>query len=320
MAIRAIMAGGLVALTAAGVAKDVPDLPAEVVVVGELGRIEAGRWHIRQWPSRTVFFNPLSPGSGHAVSLRPGWDARRCIVNGGGNATIGRLLGDGDLGLGCSRLRLAMVRGRLSGSKSCTRMAPSGPFETKTRYRGTLTPTRIDVRIEIRQTQNGEDFLESSTRLEADRTRDCPGTAVPSVPPAAAPAAPLGAPPAALATARNADLLPAPSDKTIPTLDPVTAAPATPVPVSPVPSATMPSVPESADDVVVVARRLRKLRLNYASTGRVMSRCRADISSGDKRVDRIGCAIVRACVRAGFGERGPDIACFRRKVDSLDPD
>ncbi|TXC71449.1 hypothetical protein FSB78_11225 [Sphingomonas ginsenosidivorax] len=80
------------------------------------------------------------------------------------------------------------------------------------------------------------------------------------------------------------------------------------------------AVAESADDIVVVARRLRRLRLTYASSGRILRWCRTSISSGDRRVDRIGCAIVRACVREGFGDRGPDIACFRRKVESLEPD
>ncbi len=308
---RGMMAGGLIAVAAAGVAQDVPVAsdapPPEIVVTGTLPRVEAGMWPIRRWPTRSVFYAVGAPGPGRTISLAPGWDTRRCIPNGGASDAIGRLLSDGDRAIGCSRLGLQMIRGRLSGKKSCTRMAMSGVIETTTRYRGTLAPTRIDVRIEGRQTKNGADFSESAARLEADRTGDCRAAA-------------------SVAGARQDAPPPAPENTTLPGLDlpaarhalPADAQPAgvaVPTPVQPRTTAT-----ESADDIVVVARRLRRLRLTYSSSGRILRSCRTSISSGDRRVDRIGCAIVRACVREGFGDRGPDIACFRRKVNSLEPD
>ncbi len=95
-----------------------------------------------------------------------------------------------------------------------------------------------------------------------------------------------------------------------------------PSPALPPQTATIPAQPQPdalGDDIVVVARKLRKLRLHYASSGRLLSWCHADISSGDKRVDRIGCAILRACVREDNNTTQTALACFRRKVDEVDP-
>ena len=69
---------------------------------------------------------------------------------------------------------------------------------------------------------------------------------------------------------------------------------------------------------MVVARKLRTMRLHYGSDGRSMRFCHADISSGDRRIDRIGCAIVRKCVRDGYDDKPAALACLNRAIDFVD--
>ena len=307
MAMRAILVAGL--LAAGAVAQDVPrgqtTTPPEIVVEGARPRVEAGMWEIHQWPSLLRQKAPGGFGAGRSMTTIPGWTINSCIADEGLEDAVARLLGRDNsyTAPGCSRVQIRIGDGRLKGRRSCTRLRPTGDMqsppaitETDMRFDGTLTPTRIDVRITTRSEESGDIVADGGSRLSAVRTGDCPATAAAGRTP------------------------PPPLEKTIPALDPPeTRAAPTPAPVPP-PSVPVPTVAESPDDIVVVARRLRKLRLRYTSTGRRMYFCHADISSGDRRVDRIGCAIVRSCVRAGFGERGPDIACFRRKVDSLEAD
>lgn len=91
---------------------------------------------------------------------------------------------------------------------------------------------------------------------------------------------------------------------------------------SPEPSAAptpAPSVVTEADDIVVIARKLRRLRLHYASSGRALRWCHTDIPSGDPRLDRIGCALIRACVRDGFDDTASALVCVNRRIDMLYP-
>lgn len=71
-------------------------------------------------------------------------------------------------------------------------------------------------------------------------------------------------------------------------------------------------------DIVVIARKLRKVRIHYATNGRWVRRCDIDISSGDERIDRIMCAILRACVKSGHSEVDAAKACIAGRIDSLD--
>ena len=89
---------------------------------------------------------------------------------------------------------------------------------------------------------------------------------------------------------------------------------------SDLPAPARPPVEGKPDDIVVIARRLRLMRLHYASSGRILAWCHADVSSGDKRVDRIGCAMLRACVREGNETRDTALTCLRRKIDEVAAD
>lgn len=78
-----------------------------------------------------------------------------------------------------------------------------------------------------------------------------------------------------------------------------------------------PPAATAEDEIVVIARKLRKVRLNYASRGQWVTKCDADVSSGDPRIDRIMCAIVKACVREGNREVKETQACVAGKIDQL---
>lgn len=71
-------------------------------------------------------------------------------------------------------------------------------------------------------------------------------------------------------------------------------------------------------DIIVIARQLRKVRIHYATNGRWVRSCDIAISSGDQRIDRIMCAILRACVKSGHHEVDDAKACIATRIDSLD--
>jgi hypothetical protein len=67
---------------------------------------------------------------------------------------------------------------------------------------------------------------------------------------------------------------------------------------------------DSMPDVVVMAHKLRHLRLRYAVDGRSVRWCRAEVSTGDRKLDRIGCKVLGWCVRRGFDEPDRALACM----------
>ncbi len=86
----------------------------------------------------------------------------------------------------------------------------------------------------------------------------------------------------------------------------------------PLPGQT-PAPPDATadDEIVVIARKLRKVRLNYTTRGQWVTKCEAEVSSGDPRIDRIMCAIVKACVREGNREAKETQACVAGRIDQL---
>lgn len=75
---------------------------------------------------------------------------------------------------------------------------------------------------------------------------------------------------------------------------------------------------DAADDIVVVARKMRKVRLDYALYGPYLRRCDVAVSSGDGRIDRVMCAVLKACVREGHHDVAPARRCVIRKIDSIE--
>jgi len=90
---------------------------------------------------------------------------------------------------------------------------------------------------------------------------------------------------------------------------------------APAPTAVPAQAPTpSADgetDILVIARKLRRVRLNYSMNGPYVRECSAERSSGDERIDRIMCAILRSCVSAGHREVPQATACMMGRIDTL---
>jgi TonB family protein len=65
-------------------------------------------------------------------------------------------------------------------------------------------------------------------------------------------------------------------------------------------AAAAPMTPPAAGDIVVVAEKLRKIRLSADSDdqGRITA-CRVTVSSGDAKLDEQACEATRACAAAG---------------------
>lgn len=78
--------------------------------------------------------------------------------------------------------------------------------------------------------------------------------------------------------------------------------------------------PAPADtELVQIARRMRTVRFRYDVAGTTLRRCDIERSSGDARVDRILCAMLRQCVADGHGDAAASRACLTRRLDELDP-
>ncbi|HEU4959270.1 MAG TPA: DUF3617 family protein [Sphingomonas sp.] len=280
-----------------------PQDEGDVVVTGKRPHLDAGLWHFTLWPSHGV-----SEGEGlsrrQIVTRGHQWDS--CVTDSGFEATLMRFLGagpDGDAGNTCSRMRAHVARGKLNASVTCTFHPPGtmARLDMTQRYYGKLSPAKLDLSTTTVFEQNGERTGDLTGKLTAERVGECPS----STPPASGPAiAPL-----------TIKLIPPPEPpRTDPAPEPAIQPP--PPPVGPKP-ASQPDA-RSPDDIVVVARKLRKIRLHFASDGRHFSWCHADISSGDPRLDRIGCAIVRSCVEQGYDDQDSALQCFDRKVATLD--
>lgn len=86
-------------------------------------------------------------------------------------------------------------------------------------------------------------------------------------------------------------------------------------------SARLPAqdTPDSAEnEIVVIARKMRKVRLEYTMFGPHFRRCDVAVSSGDARIDRVVCAILKACVSEGHRNVAPARECVRRKIGTLE--
>lgn len=83
------------------------------------------------------------------------------------------------------------------------------------------------------------------------------------------------------------------------------------------PQTPVPSANDEGSEILVIARKLRRVQLNYAMRGPFVVGCDAAKSSGDERIDRIMCAILRSCVKAGNREVPEAKACMMARIDAL---
>jgi hypothetical protein len=72
-----------------------------------------------------------------------------------------------------------------------------------------------------------------------------------------------------------------------------------------------------SEGIVVIGRKIRKVRLNYALWGSHMKRCGVEISSGDEHIDRFVCAVLNACIKDGSREAVSAKACLDERIASV---
>ena len=72
------------------------------------------------------------------------------------------------------------------------------------------------------------------------------------------------------------------------------------------------------NDIVVIARRMRQVKIDYAAFGTDLRQCVITSSSGDARIDRIMCAMLSACVREGVSDPAGGKACINAKIASFE--
>lgn len=286
---------------------------ADVVVVGEAPRIEPGLWEVTRTAGRLRAFTGITRSSDLAVGAT--W--RQCLRDAPFGTLAAMILHNGVAAqaVGCSALRVRVSRDRVYARQSCrspqmleddrqsggvfrlmglggAQMGAEEVVDASGRFAGDTI--RLDVTDTktvpgIGADQRDDTVSEITSRLLARRIGTC--GAAPSASPTPTPAV-VKAPPEELSPEPQA------ADLTSRVPDPVEGAP---------------------DDIVVVARKLLRLRLHYGSDARSMRWCHADVKSGDPRIDRIGCAILGACVKAGADDQSAALACFNRRVASVVP-
>ncbi|MEK7456720.1 MAG: hypothetical protein AABZ76_17625 [Pseudomonadota bacterium] len=82
----------------------------------------------------------------------------------------------------------------------------------------------------------------------------------------------------------------------------------------PAPAAASPA----DNEIVVIARKMRQVKINYAALGTDLRQCVITRSSGDARIDRIMCAMLSACVREGVSDPAGGKACINAKIASFE--
>ena len=320
--IRAIVTGGAAAVAAMLVMSAAPTIGQDIIVNAGTPRMLAGLWTFHAGAaSRDAVPGVVGPRG------RGPQDWSLCIRDGDTPAILEQLIGARavfDEGVLCSPMGLTITRNRVNGSRRC----PLPPIETRdagyivgviaeTRMRARIAESNLTADYQEQIGLPGADAPKMRWRVSARLIGPCEAPAVRQVAtpaPASAqtgPAAQLVRSAAAEEPEYEAGPLPGAPDHPA-EADGETAAP------TPRSSATH-SAPPQAEDIVVVARKLRRVRLHYASRGRAFRWCHADISSGDPRLDRIGCAMVRACVREGNDTTVDVLGCVNRRIDTLDP-
>ncbi len=71
-------------------------------------------------------------------------------------------------------------------------------------------------------------------------------------------------------------------------------------------------------DIIVIARKMRTVRLNYTVVGRHLKTCEPVVSSGDARIDRVMCAVLRQCTASGKTEVAAARACVNQRIAMLE--
>lgn len=97
-----------------------------------------------------------------------------------------------------------------------------------------------------------------------------------------------------------------------------TLAVALPSAVSFVPAQDQTQIPSAEnEDIVVIGRKIRKVRLNYALWGSHMKRCDVELSSGDEHIDRFVCTVLNACIKDGFRDAISAKSCLDERIASV---
>ncbi len=321
--IRAIVTGGAAAAAAMLAMSAAPTIGQDIIVNAGTPRMLAGLWTFHA----DAASRDAVPGVvGHRGRGPQDWSL--CIRDGDTPAILEQLIGARavfDEGMLCSPMGLTITRNRVNGSRRC----PLPPIETRdagyivglvaeTQMRARIAESSLSADYQEQIDLPGTDAPKMRWRVSARRIGPCEGPAVRQIAtPAAGPAPAQTGPAAQLVRSEAAE----PEDEAGPlpgaadhpaAVDGETAAP-------PPRSSATHTAPPQAEDIVVVARKLRRIRLHYASRGKAFRWCHADISSGDPRMDRIGCAMVRACVREGHDTTVDVLGCVNRRIDTLDP-
>ncbi|WP_439469485.1 hypothetical protein [Blastomonas fulva] len=72
--------------------------------------------------------------------------------------------------------------------------------------------------------------------------------------------------------------------------------------------------PAPADEIVVVAERMKRIKLRLSRSKGVLKSCRVRVSSGDPVIDGYACEAVGACMTEGAVKRQPLADCTTDKV------
>lgn len=77
---------------------------------------------------------------------------------------------------------------------------------------------------------------------------------------------------------------------------------------------TAEAAPAPAEEIVVVAERMKRIKLRLSRKKGVLKSCRVRVSSGDPVIDGYACEAIGTCMTEGAVKRGPLADCATDKV------
>ena len=267
-------------------------LDDDIIVEGSRKTLAAGLWSIQAGPGMMT----VTQDGTRQTSQIPAFRWKVCLPGDRLATQMSRLLIEG-AAIGCSPIRFRQRGDRIIADFACSARQTDEDVD----YSGSATSRSVDLRVSktaefSAMTPSGpiEVTRETQSRLFANRLGECT-------------VAGANPPPTIRNPVFTASVHPRPLGDDLPGAPEV------------MPRGIPIGEPVHPDDIVVVARKLMKLRLRYASDGRILTNCSNTRPSGDVRIDRIGCAVLKACVASGSEANGSTLACFNNRIMSLVP-
>ena len=288
----------------------------DIVVNGKLPKMAAGEWEVRETlPARM---------RGQSVETRQ--PQKVCVGDRNGLSALQSVLErqrrEGMMEK-CSTVTIDLKNDRLSGRRRCSTISVDFSY----RYSGIISDTSFEI-DEYTDVLNRSGGRSSGRKTIIGRLigpcEKSEGTVNDG---STAAAIPLAVPPLSTRQSLSSEVETRSPQSVAPIARSAEISPSIIAPARPSADVLTPSVPQkdngnevtSQDEIVVLARSFQRMKLSIRKVSRSERFCRATESSGDKKIDRIGCSVLLRCIERGFVEKQEVTMCVNKRMDELFP-